>query len=77
VTYDAERVNHSAPKKADPAKLNPGACVDCSPCVQVCPTGIDIRNGLQYECIGCGACADVCERHGQSGLPPRPGEVLH
>ena len=30
-------------------------------CVQVCPTGIDIRNGLQYECIGCGACADVCD----------------
>jgi len=30
-------------------------------CVQVCPTGIDIRKGLQYECIGCGACADVCD----------------
>ena len=42
-------------------KLNLGACVDCSLCVQVCPTGIDIRNGLQYECIGCGACADVCD----------------
>jgi cytochrome c oxidase accessory protein FixG len=37
-----------------------GSCVDCSLCVQVCPTGIDIREGLQYECIGCGACADVC-----------------
>jgi cytochrome c oxidase accessory protein FixG len=35
--------------------------VDCSLCVQVCPTGIDIRQGLQYECIGCGACADVCD----------------
>jgi len=35
--------------------------VDCSLCVQVCPTGIDIRNGLQYECIGCGACIDVCD----------------
>jgi cytochrome c oxidase accessory protein FixG len=35
--------------------------VDCSLCVQVCPTGIDIRKGLQYECIGCGACADVCD----------------
>ena len=41
--------------------MNLGACVDCSLCVQVCPTGIDIRNGLQYECIGCGACADVCD----------------
>ena len=35
--------------------------MNCSLCVQVCPTGIDIRNGLQYECIGCGACADVCD----------------
>ena len=41
--------------------LNLGACVNCSLCVQVCPTGIDIRDGLQYECIGCGACADVCD----------------
>jgi len=38
-----------------------GSCIDCSLCVQVCPTGIDIRNGLQYECIGCGACADMCD----------------
>ena len=35
--------------------------MDCTLCVQVCPTGIDIREGLQYECIGCGACADVCD----------------
>jgi len=38
-----------------------GSCVDCSLCVQVCPTGIDIRDGLQYECIGCGVCVDVCD----------------
>ncbi len=38
-----------------------GDCVDCTICVQVCPTGIDIRNGLQYECIACGACADACD----------------
>ncbi len=63
VTYDAERgePRGSRSKKADPAALGLGACVDCSLCVQVCPTGIDIRNGLQYECIGCGACADVCD----------------
>ncbi|MBP6006767.1 MAG: cytochrome c oxidase accessory protein CcoG [Rhodoferax sp.] len=63
VTYDAERgePRGARSKKADPAKLNLGACVDCNLCVQVCPTGIDIRNGLQYECIGCGACADVCD----------------
>jgi cytochrome c oxidase accessory protein FixG len=63
VTYDAERgePRGARSKKADPTTLNLGACVDCSLCVQVCPTGIDIRNGLQYECIGCGACADVCD----------------
>jgi cytochrome c oxidase accessory protein FixG len=63
VTYDAERgePRGARSKKADPTALNLGACVDCSLCVQVCPTGIDIRNGLQYECIGCGACADVCD----------------
>ena len=38
-----------------------GECVDCNLCVQVCPTGIDIRNGLQYECINCGACVDACD----------------
>ncbi|MFM8918873.1 MAG: cytochrome c oxidase accessory protein CcoG [Limnohabitans sp.] len=63
VTYDAERgePRGARSKKADLASLSLGACVDCTLCVQVCPTGIDIRNGLQFECIGCGACADVCD----------------
>jgi len=63
VTYDQERgePRGARSKKADPKALNLGACIDCSLCVQVCPTGIDIRNGLQYQCIGCGACADVCD----------------
>ena len=63
VTYDAERgePRGARSKKADLASLSLGACVDCTLCVQVCPTGIDIRDGLQYECIGCGACADVCD----------------
>ncbi|HXC59249.1 MAG TPA: 4Fe-4S dicluster domain-containing protein [Steroidobacteraceae bacterium] len=39
-----------------------GDCIDCTICVQVCPTGIDIRNGLQYECIACGACIDGCNQ---------------
>ncbi len=43
------------------ASLGKGDCIDCTLCVQVCPTGIDIREGLQYECIGCAACADVCD----------------
>jgi cytochrome c oxidase accessory protein FixG len=38
-----------------------GDCVDCTMCVQVCPTGIDIRNGLQFECIGCAQCIDACD----------------
>ena len=63
VTYDAARGDPrgARSRKADRSQLNLGECVDCSLCVQVCPTGIDIRNGLQYECIGCGACADVCD----------------
>ncbi|MEY4341392.1 MAG: hypothetical protein RL541_896 [Pseudomonadota bacterium] len=63
VTYDAERGEPRGPrsKKTDMAEANLGSCVDCTLCVQVCPTGIDIREGLQYECIGCGACADVCD----------------
>jgi cytochrome c oxidase accessory protein FixG len=42
------------------AALGKGDCIDCTLCVQVCPTGIDIREGLQYECIGCAACVDAC-----------------
>lgn len=63
VTYDTQRgePRGARSKKADLAQLNLGSCVDCSLCVQVCPTGIDIRNGLQYQCIGCGACVDVCD----------------
>ncbi|MEA5459028.1 cytochrome c oxidase accessory protein CcoG [Arcicella sp. LKC2W] len=38
-----------------------GSCIDCKICVQVCPTGIDIRNGTQLECIGCTACIDACD----------------
>lgn len=63
VTYDKERgePRGGRARTADPAALGLGSCVDCSLCVQVCPTGIDIREGLQYECISCGACADVCD----------------
>lgn len=47
-----------------------GDCIDCTICVQVCPTGIDIRNGLQYECIACGACIDACDDvMGKMGYP--------
>ena len=63
VTYDTQRgePRGARSRKADPTQLALGDCVDCTLCVQVCPTGIDIRNGLQYQCIGCGACIDVCD----------------
>ena len=63
VSYDAARgePRGARSRNAELSTLALGACVDCTLCVQVCPTGIDIRRGLQYECIGCAACADVCD----------------
>jgi cytochrome c oxidase accessory protein FixG len=63
IAYDQGRGDPrgSRSRKDDPAQLGLGDCVDCTLCVQVCPTGIDIRNGLQNECIGCAACIDVCD----------------
>jgi cytochrome c oxidase accessory protein FixG len=63
VTYDQARGEPRGARAhgVAPASKGLGDCVDCTLCVQVCPTGIDIRNGLQYECIGCGACIDVCD----------------
>jgi len=62
VSYDANRGEARGPRgrKQDPKAVGLGDCIDCNLCVQVCPTGIDIRNGLQYECINCGACVDAC-----------------
>jgi len=57
IGYDAKR-GEPRGKATDPKA---GACIDCHRCVQVCPTGIDIRNGLQIECIGCAACIDACD----------------
>jgi len=64
IAYDSERgePRGSRARKADPQALGLGSCVDCGICVQVCPTGIDIRKGLQYECIGCAACVDGCDQ---------------
>ena len=70
ITYDPERGEPRGARKkgADPSQL--GDCVDCGQCVNVCPTGIDIRNGLQYECIGCAACIDICDQvMDKVGLP--------
>ncbi|MFN5350409.1 MAG: cytochrome c oxidase accessory protein CcoG [Polaromonas sp.] len=66
VTYDLSRGEGrgSRPRSDTPDQYHAkglGDCIDCGLCVQVCPTGIDIRNGLQYECISCSACIDVCD----------------
>lgn len=63
ISYDEKRGESrgSRKKSVDPKETGLGDCVDCTLCVQVCPTGIDIRDGLQYQCIGCAACADVCD----------------
>jgi cytochrome c oxidase accessory protein FixG len=62
VSYDTVRGEARGPRKkdADYKAQGLGDCIDCKLCVQVCPVGIDIRNGLQYECIGCGLCIDAC-----------------
>ena len=62
VSYDPGRGEPRGSRKrgAEPASLGLGECIDCELCVQVCPTGIDIRDGLQYECIGCALCVDAC-----------------
>ncbi|MBW1844716.1 MAG: cytochrome c oxidase accessory protein CcoG, partial [Deltaproteobacteria bacterium] len=62
VSYDARRgePRGGRSRRVDPGARGLGACVDCGLCVRACPTGIDIREGLQYECITCAACVDVC-----------------
>ncbi|HEX7044389.1 MAG TPA: cytochrome c oxidase accessory protein CcoG, partial [Burkholderiales bacterium] len=63
ISYDKARgePRGARSRSADHRALGLGDCVDCTLCVQVCPTGIDIRNGLQYQCIACGACIDACD----------------
>jgi cytochrome c oxidase accessory protein FixG len=63
VSYDATRGESRGPRKkgSDPKTQGLGDCIDCQMCVQVCPTGIDIRDGLQIACIGCAACIDACD----------------
>ena len=64
VFYDSRRGEPRGHRstKTDPKQAGLGACIDCNLCVQVCPTGIDIRDGTQYECIGCAACIDACDQ---------------
>ena len=57
IGYDSQRGEPRAAAKTSAL----GSCIDCTLCVQVCPTGIDIRDGLQSNCIGCAACIDACD----------------
>ena len=63
VAYHPERGEQRGSRRrgVESASVGLGDCIDCSVCVQVCPTGIDIRDGLQYECIACSACIDACD----------------
>ncbi len=62
VMYDYVRGEPRGPiRKAEAVQAPKGDCVDCGLCVQVCPTGIDIRNGIQMECVNCTACIDACD----------------
>lgn len=63
ISYDTARgePRGARARSIDPKAAGLGSCIDCTLCVQVCPTGIDIRNGLQYACIACAACVDVCD----------------
>lgn len=63
VAYDKARGESRGPRRRaqNPKDLGLGDCIDCNLCVQVCPTGIDIRDGLQYECINCALCIDACD----------------
>lgn len=59
VSYDRAR---GEPRGTRGSERTTGDCIDCGICVQVCPTGIDIRDGLQYPCINCGLCIDACNK---------------
>jgi cytochrome c oxidase accessory protein FixG len=62
IGYDADRGEPRGARSRKATGTGLGDCIDCRLCVQVCPTGIDIRDGLQYECIGCAACIDACDQ---------------
>lgn len=71
VAYDHKRGEPRGKFKKDYKETGLGDCIDCFQCVKVCPTGIDIRNGTQMECVGCTACIDACDHMMDSVGRPR------
>jgi len=61
ITYRGWRGEPRGPHKAGQSWEGRGDCIDCKQCIAVCPTGIDIRNGPQLECIQCALCIDACD----------------
>ncbi|MCX8104796.1 MAG: cytochrome c oxidase accessory protein CcoG [Ignavibacterium album] len=61
IAYDYKRGEPRGKLKKGEDFSNRGDCIDCHLCVDVCPTGIDIRNGIQLECVNCTACIDACD----------------
>ena len=61
ISYDPARGEPRGKPNRGTSEKPLGDCVDCGLCVRVCPTGIDIRNGLQHECVQCAVCADACD----------------
>jgi cytochrome c oxidase accessory protein FixG len=70
VMFDPATANVAYDRQRGEPRRGSGDCVDCGICVEVCPTGIDIRDGLQYPCINCGLCIDACDQvMGRIGTP--------
>jgi cytochrome c oxidase accessory protein FixG len=61
IAYDNKRGEPRGPLRKNVEQPDKGDCIDCNQCVDVCPTGIDIRNGTQLECVNCTACIDACD----------------
>src|SRR5262249_21549481 len=74
VTYETWRGEPRGKHKAGDSWDGRGDCVACNSCVAVCPTGIDIRDGQQLECIGCGLCVDAC--NAVMAKVGRPGNLI-
>lgn len=73
ISYDYKRGEPKGTffKGEDRVKAGKGSCINCTQCVQVCPTGIDIRNGTQLECINCACCIDACNAMMDATVQPR------